>query len=127
MLICWNLTQHSANRPWTTPGSNLSGLEQRRTKWRDSGSADASGVTVKIADLQQGTKVFGSRFHYKIKRHSDTMQLKKPKVRLVVQGNQMQEGEHYEDAFAPVPRTTATRILMALAVGNNMHLHSMDI
>eukprot|EP00961_Rhodomonas_salina_P292420 3932930-Rhodomonas_salina.1 len=55
------------------------------------------------------------------------MQLKKLKVRLVVQGNQMQEGEHYEDAFTPVQRTTAACVLMALAAGNNMHLHSMDI
>ena len=78
-------------------------------------------------DLPRGTKVFGSRFHYKIKRHTDTMQVKQTKVRLVVQGQQMTEGEDYTDAFAPVPRTTAARLLMALAAGNNMHLHSIDI
>eukprot|EP00961_Rhodomonas_salina_P228621 3089996-Rhodomonas_salina.2 len=43
----------------------------------------------------------------------------------------LKEGKHYEDAFVPVPRTTATRVsdalVTALAAGNDMHLHSMDI
>eukprot|EP00961_Rhodomonas_salina_P211008 2849661-Rhodomonas_salina.1 len=39
----------------------------------------------------------------------------------------MEQGVDFEDTFAPVPRTTAARMLMALAAGNSMHLHSLDI
>eukprot|EP00961_Rhodomonas_salina_P116101 1562773-Rhodomonas_salina.1 len=53
--------------------------------------------------------------------------VKSMKVRLVVQGQRMEQGADFEDTFAPVPRTTAARMLMALAAGNSMQLHSLDI
>eukprot|EP00961_Rhodomonas_salina_P092106 1239496-Rhodomonas_salina.2 len=62
---------------------------------------------VKRSELPRGTRVFGSRFRYKIKRHTDTMQVKSTKVRLVVQGQRTEQGVDFEDTFAPVPRTTA--------------------
>ena len=84
-------------------------------------------IRMKRSDLPPGARVFGSRFHYKIKRHTDTMLVKKTKVRLVVQGQFMKEGVDFDDAFAPTPRTTAARLLMALAAGNRMHLHACDV
>eukprot|EP00961_Rhodomonas_salina_P201608 2719548-Rhodomonas_salina.1 len=55
------------------------------------------------SELPKGTRVFGSHFHYKIKLHTDTMQVKSTKVRLVVQGQHMEQGVDFEDIFAPVP------------------------
>jgi len=60
---------------------------------------------------EQRKRVFGSRFHHKIKRNSKTGQVKSCKIRLVVMGNRMEKGEDFLDAFAPVPRATAARIL----------------
>eukprot|EP00961_Rhodomonas_salina_P253870 3430833-Rhodomonas_salina.1 len=39
----------------------------------------------------------------------------------------MTQGEDYLDAFAPVPRATAGRIVMALAAGGRRVIHSLDI
>eukprot|EP00961_Rhodomonas_salina_P067783 910159-Rhodomonas_salina.1 len=55
---------------------------------------------VKQSELPKGTQVFGSRFHYKIKLHTDTMQVKSTKVRLVVQGQRMEQGVDFEDTFS---------------------------
>eukprot|EP00961_Rhodomonas_salina_P076269 1023610-Rhodomonas_salina.3 len=48
--------------------------------------------------------VWGSQFHYNIKLDGATVQITNCKVRLMVMGNQMREGEDYEDSFAPLPR-----------------------
>eukprot|EP00961_Rhodomonas_salina_P061328 823262-Rhodomonas_salina.1 len=39
----------------------------------------------------------------------------------------MEEGTNYEQSFAPVPCSTAGRTVIALAAGNGLHLHAMDI
>ena len=82
---------------------------------------------VRRSQLPQGTRVFTSRFHYKIKRFSTTSALKSLKVRLVLQGHRMVEGSDFDQAFAPVPRSAVGRTMMALAAANNMHLHAMDV
>ena len=82
---------------------------------------------VRRADLPEGTRVFTTRFHYKIKRYSATASLKSLKVRLVVQGHRMVEGTDYEQAFAPVPRSTVGRTVISVAAANGLHLHALDI
>eukprot|EP00961_Rhodomonas_salina_P217554 2939988-Rhodomonas_salina.1 len=41
-------------------------------------------------------------------------------------GNQMKKGEAYVDAFAPVPSSTAGRILMSIAAALNLEMHCVD-
>eukprot|EP00961_Rhodomonas_salina_P124254 1674845-Rhodomonas_salina.1 len=64
-----------------------------------------------VQDLTSAQRklIYGSRFHHKIKRHTNTCELKSFKTRLVVMGNQMKQCESYVDAFAPVLRSTAGR------------------
>jgi len=71
--------------------------------------------------------IFRSKFHYKIKRSGRTGKVTKCKARLVVMGNTMTQGEDYFDAFAPVPRATAGRLVMAITAGGKRHIHSLDI
>eukprot|EP00961_Rhodomonas_salina_P230358 3113161-Rhodomonas_salina.5 len=68
----------------------------------------------KPSDLEPNDRVFGSRYHYKIKHNAVTGLITKFKVRLVVQGHKMQKGEDYEESFAPVPHSTISRVMMAL-------------
>jgi len=75
---------------------------------------------IKDLTAEQRKLVFGSRFHHKIKRNALTGQVKSFKVRLVVMGNNMEKGEDYVDAFAPVPRATAARILLSIAAAEEM-------
>ena len=58
-------------------------------------------------DLLKSDSVFSSWFHYNIKHCPKTGQITNCKVRLVVMGNRMQEGEDYENFFAPVSHATA--------------------
>eukprot|EP00961_Rhodomonas_salina_P079377 1066685-Rhodomonas_salina.1 len=42
-------------------------------------------------------------------------------------GNQMKQGESYVDAFAPVPRSTAGRVMMSLAAALDLEMHACDL
>eukprot|EP00961_Rhodomonas_salina_P300892 3940250-Rhodomonas_salina.2 len=79
----------------------------------------------KHQDLAPNNSVFGSRFHYHIKRDAKTEHITNCKVRLVVMGHRMtaSEGEDYIDAFAPVPHSTSARVIISLAAALNLELH----
>jgi len=47
-------------------------------------------------------RVFGSRFHYKIRRNLD-MTVNQLKVHMVLQGQNMEQGVDYEHSYSPVP------------------------
>ena len=81
----------------------------------------------KQSDLLLNDRVFTSRYHYKIKRDPKTLKISKFKVRLVVQGHRTKESVDYLDAFAPVPHATVMRLLMVLAIGYDMEMHSIDM
>ena len=70
---------------------------------------------IKDLTAEQKKHIFSSLFHHKIKRNTLTGQVKSFKIRLVVMGNRMEKGEDFIDAFAPVPRATAARILLSIA------------
>eukprot|EP00961_Rhodomonas_salina_P076425 1026382-Rhodomonas_salina.1 len=42
-------------------------------------------------------------------------------------GNQMKKGESYVDAFAPVPRSTAGRVMMSVAAALNLEMHACNL
>ena len=81
---------------------------------------------IKDLSAEQKKHIFNSRFHHKIKRNTKTGQVKSTKIRLVVMGNRMEKGEDFVDAFAPVPRATAARILLSIAAANGYEIHSCD-
>jgi hypothetical protein len=81
----------------------------------------------KRGDLLKSDRVFGSRFHYHIKRDPKTGLITNCKVCRVVQGNTMKAGEDFEDAFSPVPHATAGRIIISLAAANDWELHCCDL
>ena len=53
---------------------------------------------VLLSSLNASARIFGSRFHYKIKRQLD-MSPDKLKVRLVLQGQHMKQGVDYEHSY----------------------------
>ena len=81
----------------------------------------------KRGDLLKSDSVFGSRFHYHIKRDPKTGLITNCKVRLVVQGNTLKAGEDFKDAFSPVPHATAGHIIISLAAANDWELHCCDL
>eukprot|EP00961_Rhodomonas_salina_P214839 2901555-Rhodomonas_salina.1 len=81
----------------------------------------------KRSDLLRHDRIFGSRFHYNIKRDGATGQITNCKVRLVVMGNRMKEGEDFVDSFAPVPHATSGCIVISLAASMDLELHSCNL
>eukprot|EP00961_Rhodomonas_salina_P252464 3412445-Rhodomonas_salina.2 len=81
----------------------------------------------KRSELLASDRVFGSRFHYNIKRNGVTGQITNCKVQLVVMGNRMREGEDYEDSFAPVPHATSGSIIISITAAQDLELHSCDL
>ena len=81
----------------------------------------------KRSDLQANDRVFQSRYVYKLKRSASTGAVYRFKARLIVRGFQMEKGVDYEDSFSPTPGLAVARLMLALAVANDMELHAVDI
>ena len=81
---------------------------------------------VLCSSLDTSARIFGSRFHYKIKRQLD-MSLDKLKVRLVLQGQHMKQGVDYEHSYSPVPHASGFRTMLALATAEDMLIDHVDI
>jgi len=64
------------------------------------------------SSLDASARIFGSRFHYKIKRQLD-MSLDKLKVRLVLQGQHMKQGVDYEHSYLPAPHESRFCTMLA--------------
>ena len=116
------------------PKSHKRALQHPRMAglWQEAAEEEMSGLFRRgcfkkhhIANLstEQKRHLFGSRFHHKIKRYTQTGKPKSCKIRLVVMGNRMEKGEDYFDSFAPVPRNTVARILMSMAAAANLEMH----
>ena len=59
--------------------------------------------------------VIGSRWAYKIKRHTDG-QVARYKARLVARGFTQQEGIDYLETFNPVIKPTTTHLVLTIAI-----------
>jgi len=78
------------------------------------------------SSLDASARIFGSLFHYIIKRQLD-MSLDKLKVRLVLQGQHMKQGVDYEHSYSPVPHASGFRTMLALATAEEMLIDHVDI
>jgi hypothetical protein len=79
-----------------------------------------------ICDLPVGCKPVGCKWVFKIKMKPDGT-VDKYKARLVVKGFTQKEGGDYFDTYSPVARVTTIRVLVALAVCNDLLIHQMDV
>ena len=70
---------------------------------------------------------FTSRYVYKIKRSAKTGEANRFKARKIVPGFEMEKGVDYVDNFSPTPGLAVARLMMSLAVANDMELHKIDI
>ena len=72
------------------------------------------------SDVPAGTKVVPTRLLFAIKSDGTF------EVSIVMRGDLMTEGEHYVKTKSFMVSLEATRMVVALAAGNGMHLFSMD-
>jgi hypothetical protein len=79
------------------------------------------------SDLLPNDRVFTSRYVYKIKRSAKTGEAYRFKARMIVRGFEMEKGVDYVDNFSPTPGLAVARLMMSLAIANDMELHKIDI
>jgi len=126
----------------TEPDPKHNGAAMRNKRlapiWEEEQGIEVTGLfergclkKVKRSDLPAGTRVIGSRFHYKIKRHSagkHKNKVKRLKVRVVVQGQHMSKDKgDFKDAFSPVPHLSGVRCCMSVATGMKWKAVGVDL
>jgi hypothetical protein len=78
------------------------------------------------SDLLPNDRVFTSRYVYKIKRSAKTGEAYRFKARMIVCGFELDKCVDYVDYFSPTPGLAVARLMMSLAVANDMKLHKID-
>ena len=79
------------------------------------------------SDLLPDDRVFTSKYVYKIKRSASTGEAYRFKARMIVRGFEMEKGVDYADNFSPTPGLAVARLMMSIAIANDMELHKVDI
>jgi hypothetical protein len=82
--------------------------------------------TWEIVPLPTGKKAIGSKWVFKIKRHSDGS-VERYKARVVAKGFLQVFGLDYNEVFAPTFRMGTIRTILALSAIHDFHLRSIDI
>ncbi|KAI5708540.1 hypothetical protein M8J77_024816 [Diaphorina citri] len=82
--------------------------------------------TWEVCTLPAGKKPVKSKWVFKTKLLSDGS-IDKHKARLVAKGYSQKEGIDYDEIFAPVVRYNSIRLLLALAVEQNLEVDQMDV
>lgn len=89
-------------------------------------SCHLKNKTFEICDSPKDKKPIKSKWVFKTKYNADGS-LDKYKARLVAKGYSQQEGIDYDEVFAPVVRHSSIRLLLALAIEQNLDIDQMDV
>lgn len=82
--------------------------------------------TWELTDLPPGRRAIQSKWVFKIKRNEENS-IEKYKARLVAKGCSQRPGFDFNETYAPVVKLTTVRIVLALAVRFDLHIHQMDV
>ena len=70
--------------------------------------------------------MFTSKYVYKIKRSAKTGEAYRFKARMIVRGFEMEKGVDFVDNFSRTPVLAVARLMMSIAIANDMELHKVD-
>jgi hypothetical protein len=98
--------------------------------WKDAINDEMDSIlsnnTWILVDLPHGSKPIGCKWVF-IRKYNTDGPLQTFKVRLVAKGFKQKEGIDYFNTYAPVARITSIRVLMALSLISDLHVHQMDV
>lgn len=100
------------------------------TKWEEAMIDEMTRLkaneTWELVEKPRGANVIGSKWVYRIKKNA-AGQVEKYRARLVAQGFSQIPGIDYFDTFAPVAKTTSTRVILTFAARYGWPAHQMDV
>lgn len=79
-----------------------------------------------LVELPEKRRTIGSRWVFAIKFHNDG-RIDKFKARLVARGFSQRYGIDYNQTYSPTVRPESLRLLFAIAVEMNYHIHQIDV
>nr|GEY26294.1 putative ribonuclease H-like domain-containing protein [Tanacetum cinerariifolium] len=79
-----------------------------------------------LVDLPYGKRAIGTKWVYKNKKDERGIVIRN-KARLVAEGHTQEEGNDYEEVFAPVARIEAIRLFLAYASFMGFPVYQMDV
>lgn len=99
-------------------------------RWNESMVAEFNALvkngTWELTDLPRNRHPIKSKWVFNLKRDKDGG-IERYKARLVAKGCSQRFGIDYKETFSPVVRYSSLRLLFALTVEKNLHLHQMDV
>lgn len=110
---------------------NVSDIAKRNDQheWKKAMEAEIGSLldnnTWTLTELPKGKKTVKAKWIFKTKRDGDG-NVVRHKARLVAKGYTQRYGIDYEETYAPVVRYTTIRLLMAIAIQQNLKIHQMD-
>jgi len=104
------------------------GNEWRKAVAEELQSLMAAGTWTLVprASMPHGARLLRFKYVLKTKLGVDG-EVERYKARLCVQGFSQREGIDYKEVFAPVARYESIRVLLALAAGDGLLVHQMDV
>lgn len=99
-------------------------------KWQEAMEKEMLSLNEKgtwsLADLPAGHKPIKCKWVYALKKNQKG-EIIRHKARLVAKGCSQKYGVDYRETFSPVVRYATIRMVLALAVEHQMHLHQLDV
>src|SRR5436190_9564893 len=79
-----------------------------------------------LVDETPNMHVISCKWVFNIKRHQNS-EINKYKARLVARDFEQRNGIDYSEIYSPVARIETIRLMLALSVEEDMHVHQMDV
>ncbi|KAH9725329.1 retrovirus-related pol polyprotein from transposon RE1 [Citrus sinensis] len=102
----------------------------KNVKWRnamlDEYKALLENNTWELVKVQEGTKVIGKKWVYKVK-HNPYGTVARHKARLVAKGYNQTAGVDYTETFSPVAKSSTIKVLLSLAVIYGWDIKQVDV
>jgi len=131
----------SSNQGQNTEHANLACLDAPSTvsealegpdarNWEEAMDSEMESIlkndTWTLTELPPGRKPIGCKWIFRLKLLPDGT-VERYKARLVAKGFAQQEGVDFNETFAPVAKFTSIRLILAIAVGEKLFIHQMDV
>ena len=99
-------------------------------KWKEAINSEINSLkenkTWIETELPVGKKTIKTKWIFKIKKN-DKNEPYKYKARLVAKGYSQKEGIDYNETFAPVVKIVSLRLILALAINEDLKVHHIDV